>query len=303
MLENKSFSADLPLLQTVWDSTSLSLFKQCPYKYYLTMIEQWASKETAIELSFGIAYHSALETFDKATASGMAYEDAVIEAVRTALIHTTFWTPKDNLRTRYTLCRAVVWYLEHFKDDNATTVILRNGQPAVELSFKFDTGVDSSTGETFILSGHMDRVVDYDNQIFVMDRKSTKSQITSQFFDRYTPDNQMSMYTLAGKVVLGLPISGVIIDAVHLAVSFCTFGRGFANRTPQMIDDWFEDTIFYLNLADKCAQEKHYPQNDLACNLYGGCQFKKICRKDPSVRQAFLEADFERRVWDPSKPR
>jgi hypothetical protein len=34
--------------------------------------------------------------------------------------------------------------------------------------------------------------------------------------------------------------------------------------------------------------------NDAACMMYGGCPFRDVCGKDPSVRQEFLETLFDR---------
>ena len=43
---------------------------------------------------------------------------------------------EDTIKTRFTLLRSVVWYLEQFENDPCETVILADGRPAVELSFR-----------------------------------------------------------------------------------------------------------------------------------------------------------------------
>jgi hypothetical protein len=42
----------------------------------------------------------------------------------------------DTARTKETLVRSVVWYIDEYKDDPLKTALLPNYQPAVELSFK-----------------------------------------------------------------------------------------------------------------------------------------------------------------------
>ena len=41
----------------------------------------------------------------------------------------------DTSRTKETLVRSVVWYLDEYKDDPLKTAMLPDGKPAVELSF------------------------------------------------------------------------------------------------------------------------------------------------------------------------
>src|SRR5215510_6557569 len=68
-------------IQWAWDSTSLGWFKECPYKYYLHMIEGWRAKGESAHLDFGIFYHQALENYDRRLVEGMSHDDAVIDSV------------------------------------------------------------------------------------------------------------------------------------------------------------------------------------------------------------------------------
>ena len=66
---------------------------------------------------------------------------------------------------RLTLLRSVVWYLDQFEHDSLETVILQDGKPAVELSFRFLTNYQAPTGEPFLLCGHFDRVALFNDEI------------------------------------------------------------------------------------------------------------------------------------------
>lgn len=136
-----------------------------------------------------------------------------------------------------------------------------------------------------------------------MDRKTSGSTITSNYFDQYDPDNQMSLYTLAAKVIYQTPVKGVIIDAVQVAVGFSRFSRGFTYRTDAQIEEWLADTKHWLRLAEAYATEGYWPMNDKSCHKYGGCAFRKICSKDPSMRQKFLDSDFVTHPWNPLEVR
>lgn len=233
-----------------------------------------------------------------------------------------WWNPSEglsaekaaaNTKTIRNLFRTVVWYTEFFREDPLTTVKLANGKPAVELSFRFDLGLEARTGETFLYSGHLDRLAAMpDGSKWVVDRKTTKNTIGFGFFQSYSPDNQMSGYTLAGNVVLDIPVKGVIIDAVQIAQGFSRFVRGYANRTPGQVEEWLTTTRFYIGTlfqlyaeaANAGAGVDAYPMNDKACHNYSGCPFRDtVCSKDPAVREPFLKANFKIKKWDPLETR
>jgi hypothetical protein len=64
-------------LQYAWDSTSLGYLKECPRKYYYTIVEGWRGKGSSVHLEFGGLYHSALEGYDKMRATGESHENAL----------------------------------------------------------------------------------------------------------------------------------------------------------------------------------------------------------------------------------
>lgn len=238
------------------------------------------------------------------------------------------WETGRTDKNRFTLIRSVIWYLDQFgENDPAETVQLENGKPAVELSFKMELdwgpkyltadllepirmseyGIKSGkkVGEIsiqpYLLCGHLDRIVTFADGKYVMDRKTTKSTISSYYFDQFEPSNQMTLYTIAAKVIFQTPVRGVIIDGAQIAVSFTRFARGFTYRTDTQIDEWIGDLRFWLNSAESYATSNYWPMNDLSCF---NCHFRGICSKDPSVRKAFLESEFTQEdPWNPLRPR
>jgi hypothetical protein len=315
------FSAANPRLQTAWDSTSLGLLKTCARKYQLRQLLNWAPKGEAVALVFGINYHSALETYDKVKALGESHDTAVRTAVRKALQLCArydeagqfigMWKPVDyktgkldTVRNVKNLIRAIVWFTEQFKTDNLKTHILENGKPAVELSFIFDTGLTTPSGEPYSLSGHMDRVVEFGDELYVDDYKTSGSALTSYYFDRYNPDNQVSLYSIAAGIILKKPASGVIIDGVQLLVTGNRYARGFITRNQEQLSEWLKDLTYWIKQAEQYAIDNHYPQNDTACDKYGGCPYRSICRAAPSMRDVLLKSDFEKtKQWNPLESR
>lgn len=320
------------LIQFAWDSTSLGWLKTCPRLYQYSMIDGWRSRGGSVHLLFGGWYHSALETYDRIRSAGGDHKDALREVVAWLMKKTWIypetdadvepgeehgrghpWKSNHNLKTRETLVRSVIWYIDQFGEtDTCHTVQLANGKPAVELSFRLemdwgprDDGkrpIDGSV-QPYVLSGHLDRVVEFQGANYVMDRKTSSTTIGSYYFDQYDPDNQMSLYSMAARVIYKTPVRGVIIDAAQIAVGFSRFTRGFTFRTDSQIEEWLNETKAWLRLAEGFAEANHWPMNDKSCHQYGGCAFRGVCSKSPEVRQKFLESGFEKRQWNPLEPR
>lgn len=294
--------------QFVWDSTSLGLLKTCPRKYYYTMIQGWRSKAEALPLTYGILYHEAFQWFDQAKAKGMDTESALRFTIRLIHAKTYKWDSGDTTRSRETLMRSIVWYVEQFYDDPCETIILANGEAAVELSFKLPIGIQGFGHEIFF-SGHLDRVVKFQDKVFISDKKTTTSGLSDFYFDRYNPDNQISLYTFAGKIIYDQHICGTIIDAVQIGVTFSRYARKIINRTDSQLNEWFADAKTYIEQAEACSHKPNsflveaWPMNDTACDKYGGCPFKGVCSRSPEVRSSYLASDFQQVLWDPSKPR
>lgn len=327
------------VIQYAWDSTSLGYLKTCPRLYKYIMIDGWSEKQSSVHLRFGIEYHKALEEYDDHRLKGQSHEDALNTTIHALLARIHDWdvdtsTRAGNYKNHCTLLQLVIDYLDKYKDDPAQTVIRENGEAATELSFRFelDWGPEASRvytdmnevakivkagGEVkvpigpqqpYILSGHLDRVVTFNDSILVMDRKTTTTTPGSYYMDQWSPNNQMSLYTLAGQVVLGTTVKGVIIDAAQVLLDKPNnYVRGFTFRTPAQTQEWLDDLKFWLHSAENYATIGYWPMNDTACDKFGGCRFRGVCSKDPSVRERFLEADFvklsESEKWNPLKPR
>lgn len=340
-------------IQYALDSTSLGYLKTCPRLYQYIMIDGWSSNEESIHLRFGIEYHQALHDYELAKAQGEEHTAAVVKttnllAQRLTTYHEPdqFAKPSIKNKSKANLVRTVLWYLDKFADDPAETIILDDGRPALEVSFKFELDwgpspkykcrqctatsngkeVDWNSNhcgepcnfvmhpndgieikQPYLLCGHLDRLVTYANETFVMDRKTTTTTLGDYYFAQFEPNNQMTLYTIAGKVVLGTTIRGVIIDAAQVLVSESKFQRAFTYRTEDGLQEWLHGLKSLLAQAEQYATEGFWPMNDTACDKFGGCRFRDICSKSPRVRENFLKGSFKQlpqeERWNPLKPR
>lgn len=286
-------------VQFAWDSTSLGYLKTCPRLYYYHMIEGWQSREESVHLRFGIELHKAMQNYDQERAAGIKHDDALHDVVRELLISCKDWDPDHKTKRPFNLLRAVIWYLDQFQNDAAKTYIRSDGKPAVEQSFRFEL----EWGPPYLLCGHLDKVVDFNGDLFVKDYKTTYS-----FYGKvWEPDNQMTLYSLASKIILDAPIRGVMIDMFKITENGAEFKRELTYRTEDQLKEWLADLRYWLTLAEQYALGNYWPMNDTACDKYGGCKFREICSKSPSVREKFLEASFiklpEDERWNPLRTR
>lgn len=311
---NKSF--DSSGAQFAWDSTSIKAAERCPRYYQYILLEGWQPVRKSVHLDFGGWYASALEHYHKHRALGVDREEAILRIVEEAMVETWLhertddgfripgtgqpWAPpaeaagSARLKTRENLIRSLVWYFEELPEDNIETIILSNGKPAVEYSFSLPVDND------IVFAGHIDRFISYGSDPYVMDQKTTGSTITMKYFDDFALDSQMSMYTFAGKMIYNMPVKGVIIDAVQIAVGFSRFVRGFTTRSEDQLNEWYDETMGLIERTRKMTIERDLPRNTASCNNYGGCQFRGVCSKPREFRNQFLKADFDQRpTWDP----
>lgn len=313
------WSSVTPKFQLTWDSTSLGWLKTCPAYYHYQMILQVQPRTKGVHLMFGQLYALGTETYAKLRAGGLDHHAATRGMVKAVLLaagsrdEDGTWTPWNppadhrdaSIKNRYTLIRSLVWNVEDRLGSPFQVMRLADGRAAVELSFEFP--VFEVEGETISLAGHMDSIVENvessTRERFVSDDKTTKSALNAQYFQQYSPGNQMSLYSVAGRVILNRPVSGVLVRGAQILVEGTRFVTQQINRTPQVLDEWMEDTKYWITKAREFAVANRWPRNDLACGNYGGCPFQKVCARIPSHRAAWLREDFIHHQWNPALSR
>jgi hypothetical protein len=122
-------------LQWCYDSTSLTLLQGCLRKYNFRLLQGYQPRELPPPLSWGRDFHTCKETYHKCIASGLDHETSVLRTAKLAMLLGERLLSLDTSRTKETLVRSVVWYLEEYRDDPLKTALLPDGSPAVELSF------------------------------------------------------------------------------------------------------------------------------------------------------------------------
>jgi hypothetical protein len=184
------------------------------------------------------------------------------------------------------------------EDDSCQTVILSNGKPAVEHSFRLEADND------IILSGHLDRLVEYGHAPTFRTRKPPAPLYHPATSMAITPTHRCHSTPSRARSIFNLQIKGIMIDAAQIAVGFTRFERGFTFRDEGQLNEWYDNSMYHIEKAREATREDYFPLNPSSCGNYGGCEFRHICSKAPSIREQFLKGDFVKgKRWDPLEVR
>lgn len=335
---NQSFSKSIPKLQLAWDSTSFGALCKCPRFYEYSIIEGYTREGENDHVKFGWLLHAATELYDKLRAEGEDHESALMKSVKFCLINTWDskrgrpWASDEPTKTRATLLRSVIWYLDRFRNDHFETLILPDGRPAIEYSFRFQTEVPSietlpcedcdESGKSesgdecptcrgsgivfsrYLMCGHIDKMIVWNDEGWVTDKKTTRYALDEYFFRQFHPDNQSAIYTIAGLVGAFRPIVGFIIDGIQVLVNSTTFRRQPIPIAPEHSEEFLRDFAITLGQNETYVRENYWPMNRKSCG-FGRlqCIYRPVCSADPIIREEILNNFFIRRTWDPLIPR
>jgi hypothetical protein len=264
------------------NASTFQVYKTCPRKYQLAVLEGRGKGEDDPDLRFGTLIHAAKAVYEVNKARGASHNEALQGGFR-YLLHET-WDEglgkpsfmSDGVKNRTTLLRTFVWYCDTYADDTCETLILPSGRPAVELQFEFDSGVTTWRGDKVTFCGTLDRIVRFGGKLYIMDTKTSSSArwLTAE---NYSPDGQFSLYCVAGRVCFGMETEGIILDGVEVGPNGSKFRREIVPRGKEILAEWLRDQRVHLGRLMESFREDSWPQNDAVCGLYGGCGFRRRC--------------------------
>ena len=217
------------------------------------------------------------------------------------LTQRTMWVPGDKNKNRYTLIRSVIQYCDEQPEAGGVRpYVFPNGKVAVELSFVIPLPIHTPDGEPYLLTGNLDGLAVFGGEHATRERKTTKSTLNKQYFDRYAPDVQIDTYDLATWLLYpALRPVGVMVEATQTASEFSRVQRNFVTIGNERREEWFAELQGWIKRAEADAMRGVWPKNTASCSANGGCPFRGICSLSPSARERFLPAHFHRELWNP----
>jgi hypothetical protein len=217
------------------------------------------------------------------------------------------WHADSKIKDRPALIRLVGWYCDEQPEEltggqGLAPYAFPDGTPAVELSFAFPLPFFTPYGEPYIIAGHLDGIkTTLGDQHWITDNKTTSKTLSANYWLQYTPNVQVDTYDFVGSVAYtDLKIKGVAIEGAQITAEGAKFGTGLIYRTEGLRAEYLKDLEWWIRQAERYAAEDYWPRNRASCFL---CDLKTICGKDPSMRDRYLEQEFERRYWNPLEER
>ena len=232
------------------------------------------------------------------------------------------WISDNKAKDRHTLVRLVISYCDEQSEDVSEgpyPYMFPDGTPAVELSFRLPLPwktptplskmadgsgiylVNDPSRETYLLCGHLDSIMQFAQERFISDNKTTKNPLSPAFFDSFGPDIQVDIYDLSGSLLYpSLDLRGVMIEGAQVLQTDNHHGVGMQYRNDAQREELLGDLRYWLDQAEDYAKKNYWPMNRASCKM---CEFKSVCTKDPGKRQMYLESNFVRRPWNPLEER
>ncbi len=297
-----------------FDNSRLSDYKTCPRSYYLRHVRGWRRNGSSLALSFGQAWHSALEAvWNNANTSRATQVDAGFSAFNQTWIEEGL-NPDLSLEEQELISPHTPG-IAHEMLHNYTTVrqslianseLLGNEQPfAVPMP---------ELPDVFYI-GKMDKVIKTERENVVLEHKTTslysiKYGFQPDYVESWNSSSQVKGYEF-GAALFFPNISGVWVDAalVHKKIHD-QFKLIPIQHSLPLLKEWLINTRGWIarvqsdlqtlsetgNLTDRPT----FIKNEDSCfGKYGSCPFLDICRSYADVSsldeppQGFIEDRWE----------
>lgn len=299
----------------LFDNTRISDFQTCPLYFYWRHEREFCSDDEDIWLTFGSAWHSAMDQVWTLLPKGKK-DDEVVAAAMSA-----FRAKWDEGRT------------SRFADDPARNpgvaqemlysycierrrLLCHKSFRLIDCERPFAVPLDPEDPNLFYV-GRLDKIFEYEGRIYVGEHKTSTAYskdgtFRSYFIDSFSPNRQIDGYLYAGNMLFGDKFKAVWVDAslVHKDVH-----DGFRiipiDRSLVHLDQWLWETRYWIDqiTANREAAKRHhnaellaaFPKNTRSCNQFGkACPFLDQCKVTANpARVPNPPAGFHKERWEP----
>lgn len=280
--------ADLLKAPSEFDYTAMSTFLRCRKRYYWRFVRGYVGKTPQTAPEFGRCIHKALDTWFKTHD-----RDAAIATFAKEFVE----NPADDKRTLAVGKKLLMLYTEKYAHEGFKVL-------ASELPFSA-----SVKAGNFTLIGRIDKIIEWDKAILVMDHKTT-SRLGYEFFFKVKPNMQFDGYIWAARQ-LGFPgCSGILLDALLVAKGLTTpaqlaklqpLGRDVSMRTDEELSDYLRNICLIVEDIRKCYETDIWYDNTESCCDFVECPYRRICKEDKAIQEKIANMDFKVELWDPRK--
>jgi hypothetical protein len=315
----------LPLIdgQLFLDNSFIELLTTCPRALQYSQLSKRISAEENAALNFGTAIHSCLEYRYREYKNIMP--DIFCEEEQGKILQKFYEdhpVPGEDWRNLNWAIELNKKYNERYQIEPFNLLLDAKGVPLVELSFALPLCTLQKT--PIIYTGRIDLPVMWDDQLFIVDNKTT-SMLGPQFFDGQRMSAQHRGYCWAFQEKTGMAVRGFAVNAIRTKEppQYVLNGTERDWRGKKLRpEDWWKESFqrekFYLgdgeleywkqNLIELIEeflwryQRGYFPMKTKWCAMYGKCQYYEVCttyHADRDLRLAM--GDFTDNTWTPLK--
>lgn len=308
-----------------FDHTMLSTFRSCNEKARLSFVKHYSLTGGAPpSLTFGGAFHKAIETFHKSTEDDYG---AKLRACKMAFINYTkqygllpigidnSQGEKRNIERGLALIDA---YFHKWRNDTFVNVKRPDtGTPYVEIGFKL--WLMDWAGHPVFIVGTIDRIMRsrVDGRLYIFETKTTTMGL-SNFVTQVRPNHQVTTYHMAAQQLIREDVAGTVWDCIFISSRQPQetskdpwlqqgididkdFARAETRRSAvdmeELLFDLQESARYWLALQHSPELTRWARNAPAACHMYGGCAFKKIC--ESNLNPSIISNYYEERRWEP----
>jgi hypothetical protein len=282
----------LPVIDRPLDNTAMSLFMRCPRKYDFAMRRhrRGSGNTNSPALAYGSAWHTMMELHYKFGGDS----DIVYMGLE------KHWQDHGKLDDHRTKERAWLEYQKYVEkygppDQEEAKTVGFPDNPLVEISANV-----TWDGAPHAYAGKIDRIIELQGQYYVEDHKTT-SRMGDYYFKQFELSNQMMGYVwIARKLIPGIKIAGVRINAHCVLKRESKFARNVISFSDDRLEEWAENYADWIARLQHCYAEDNFPGNYSECDgKYRICEYATVCSMPPRLRERVLESEFEINPWNP----
>ncbi len=301
--------------------SSLNVVQACMKRAYFNLERGLQSKLESSALTFGKAFHAAMEVWycspqanrksetghcDDAQALMLAGHEptphgdcARCAAVFAFLEGTKTLGESDGARDPANGMLVLNSYFDHYLTDPFEVLMDASG-PVVERDFEYKVGEFQIPNEGLVeiwFFGRIDSVLRNreTSEIVVTDHKTTGA-LGKDFLNRIKPNFQYTGYWMAAKDILKVNPSRFLVNGVQVAKTKRDFARQFTTVTDEEIQNLKDAILWNVTNYLKARRSGMWPLSAPdACTQWGGCSYKRICELPKSLHESMISVEFEKR--------
>jgi hypothetical protein len=278
------------------DNYSLSLFRECPRKYFNRidsgLIPESSSKSLAPELLFGIAIHRAMDTL---------FNEQDLELACVRFLEAYQPVPEDVKRTPGRGISIIEDYWERWYREN-DRYDLSVSEVKFEVNIGKVRGPDNAEYEVYY-GGLIDKVLMRNDQVFLMDHK-TSSWESTYLIPAYAQSQQFKGYVWAARQInpAFASCTQIIVDVLLIKPKNNDFFRSEINCNEDDLEEWREGILQTIQMMLMCKHTNTWPQfgKESCTNWNRLCPYFELCDAKKSLRRGMQSSLYTTEFWDTS---